>query len=167
MKMYSNSLTAQDVRDAFTDAREIDHQDIYLDGLSEFRPRCSYHSGVQFYAYSLHGSRTPHDGMDRAAGWDAYGYVIARLFLKDRAAKIGCYDGAADFVWQVNRQVGRREPKDFLKLMPGLAVAVVDEEQHPPKVVAWVPAVADAEEFIDGIWDRDKVARGGYGIDAS
>lgn len=51
-------------------------------------------------------------------------------------------------------------------------VTVVDEESNPPRVVARYPKVELAEWHIanlaehGGAEERDKVERGGYGIDA-
>jgi hypothetical protein len=51
-------------------------------------------------------------------------------------------------------------------------VAVVDEESNPPVVVIRYPTVSDAEWYLGYLHDhggtylREKIARGGYGIDA-
>lgn len=125
MKLYSNILTEHDVYRAFTEARQLDGADIYPDDISTFQPRTPYRHGVKFYATSLHGRQItghrpigsyPLDGEARAASWDAYGYVIARLYRIDPDARIGHYKGIADFI-STCEAASRREPKDFLNLV--------------------------------------------------
>ena len=143
MKLYSNTLRAVKVEQAFAAARSQDGQDIHLDGgARNFRARQvttydwtaqsgprrrtqRFTNGVQFYALSYHGNRATGHRMigsyetsyeERAASWDAYGYVIARLFLMDHDAVIGNYAGVADFVRQCENS-HRREPTDFLDLV--------------------------------------------------
>lgn len=139
--MYSDTLTREDVHRAFLDALLIDGQDIHIDSMREFRAQGvttrNYGTGrmisvkhyrkhgVEFFAKSTDGKRAsghheiasgPADHYPRAASWDAYGYVIARLFAKDPDAIIGNYAGVVDFIEQVEA-ANRKEPKDFLKLV--------------------------------------------------
>jgi hypothetical protein len=126
VKLYSNKITESDLRVAFLMARRADGADIWLAGVRTFRPRTAdFRSGIQFYACSHNGRRPvnpgqPHwttEDLPRAASWDAYGYVIARLFMIDRHAVIGPYHGVADFKRLVRQATYRREPKDFLSLL--------------------------------------------------
>jgi hypothetical protein len=119
MKLYSNLLTTEDVFWAFADARRMDGQDIRHQDVRAFVPR-GYRNGVEFYAYSVTGKRAsahrPQGGQfygpdaARAATWDAWGYVIARLFDRDPEARIGYYDGRNDFIVKVNQELDRWHP---------------------------------------------------------
>lgn len=125
MKLYSDKIGCTEVYGAFSAARLKDDQDISVVDMRSFRPRGPEHNGVEFYAESCNGARaTGHHpigsfrGCDlpRAASWTAYGYVIARLFALDPAARIGQYDGRADFIRQVTARVPRGESSAFLAL---------------------------------------------------
>lgn len=141
MRLYSDKITGSDMREAFAQAR-LAGADIHLDLARAFRARQvttrswdaerglqsrtqQFSRGIEFYASSLNGSRPtahraigsyPLDEVPRAASWDDYGQVIARLFLIDHDAVIGNYAGVEDFVRQVE-QARRREPKGFLDLV--------------------------------------------------
>jgi hypothetical protein len=126
MKIYSNRLTEHDVYSAFHQARTTNGADIWPEDVRAFRPRSEFRNGIQFYAYSHGGNRaTGHRSIGsysleyeaRAASWDAYGWVIARLYLIDPNARIGQYRDVADFVRLVSEATYRREPKDFLGLV--------------------------------------------------
>jgi hypothetical protein len=126
VRLYSDKITEADLCRAFRLARLENGADIWPEDVRTFRPRrAGFRNGLHFYAYSHCGNRPtghrmigsyPLDDVARAASWDAYGYVIARLFMIDRQAHIGQYCGVADFRRQV-RQSRRREPKDFLCLL--------------------------------------------------
>jgi hypothetical protein len=128
MRIYSDRLTAADVRSAFSSARLVNEADIYAQDLREFHPRDGHRNGVEVYAYSYSGNRASAHGpihrgfgsdedAPRAASWDAYGWVIARLYLIDPDARIGQYRDVADFIRQVSEATYRREPKHFLRLV--------------------------------------------------
>jgi hypothetical protein len=122
VKVYSNKITEHDVSMAFIDAKYTDGADIYPVDISSFKPR-GHEYGVTFYAGSDHGVRlAAHRGdtyeFPRAASWDAWGWVIARLYLLDPDARIGNYRDVSDFIDKVttsNRM--DKEPKDFLSLV--------------------------------------------------
>lgn len=117
MKIYSNTLTMTEVREAFKAARDIDGADIYMEDAREFTPRDGHAHGTEVFAESLKGTRAtghvparatgPRDGYPRAASWDDWGFVIARLFNADPEARVGFYGSKADFITQVhNRRNG-------------------------------------------------------------
>jgi len=125
MKLYSDKLGPADVYTAFSDARRIDQQDIYVVDVRLFRPRGPELNGVEFYAESNCGTRAtghraigsyPLSDVPRAASWTAYGYVIARLFALDPSARVGFYKSRADFIATVTRRVPRGESNAFLSL---------------------------------------------------
>jgi hypothetical protein len=107
LKLHSNTLTAAAVRTAAQTARCAYGQDIYVDEVKDVGSR-SRKQGVSFYASSLHGRyASAHDQSQRAANWDAYGYLIAELFKVDPDAKIGIYDGATDFMVRTSDEANR------------------------------------------------------------
>jgi len=130
MKLYSNKITEGGLDSAFHQARSVNGADIYPVDVRTFRPRRDgFTSGIQFYAESYSGNRAtghreigsyPLDDVPRAASWDAYGYVIARLFLVDPDAVIGQYSGVEDFKRQVRQYAPYRRPRSdapFLSLL--------------------------------------------------
>jgi hypothetical protein len=113
LKLHSNTITAFDVIAAAESARDHD-QDIFVTDVKDVGSR-SRKQGVSFYAASLNGRyASAHDQSERAASWDAYGYLIAELFVLDPIAKIGIYDGINDFFTRTadeaarNAQYGKR-----------------------------------------------------------
>lgn len=132
MKVYSDKINGGQVQEAFLCARQLDGQDIWLDGMRSFNPRKTvFRSGTEFWARSLNGkvasghrpvgsyplSLENGSGVARAASWSAYGYVIARLYLVDPDAKIGKYGNAQDFMDQVRAHVPRGQHTRFLELL--------------------------------------------------
>jgi hypothetical protein len=120
MKIYSDKLTEADVRTAVHDARQLDGADIMIEDLRTWTPR-SHRNGIEMWLYADHGKFStgrnqgpgPRGEAARAASWDAWGHVIARLFAQDPDARVGWYDGVDDFITKV-RQANRPEPKGFL-----------------------------------------------------
>jgi hypothetical protein len=107
MKIYSNKITSEDVRSAFSRARNVNGADIWIDDLRTFRPRRRHGNGIEVFATSDGGSRaTGHapigsydrSDLPRAASWTDYGYVMSYLFNEDPGAIIAQYNGKADFV---------------------------------------------------------------------
>lgn len=129
MKLYSDKLTARDVRIAFSEARTVYGADIWTDDVQAFQPRSKYAHGVKFYAQSMHGTRPtahraigsyPLDRENRAASWSDYGYVIAILFARDPGAVIGPYKCAGDFhaqVTQAHEHYRKNESVAFLDVL--------------------------------------------------
>ena len=123
MKIYSDKLTESDVRAAFTRARQDHNADIYIEDIREFRPRTHAH-GIEVFAESMHGKHVtghiparasgPRDGYPRAASWDDWGFVIAQLFRIDPLARVGFYDGKADFLTKVSGCPRKGSPLAFL-----------------------------------------------------
>ena len=113
MRIYSNKLTVAKVLHAFAAAREITSADIRAVDARSFTPRGTnnlWANGIEVYAESRHGNAAtghapigpgPRDHLPRAASWTGYGWVIAYLFAEDPDARIGFYDGVADFIAQV------------------------------------------------------------------
>lgn len=128
MKLYSNVLNEQDVRNAFAEARKHNNADIWIDDVETFKPRKSsgFTNGVTFYAYSMNGNNpTAHrpigsyslSNVDRAASWSDYGYVIAYLFTADPDAKIGHYVNVEDFMEKVVRYPRKGQSTAFLDIL--------------------------------------------------
>jgi hypothetical protein len=127
MKVYSDIITEPDVQAAFADARRLDGADIHITDLRTFRPRAGWRTGWEFFAGSVSGTRAsghraigsyPLDEVPRAASWDAYGYVIARLYQVDPAARIGPYGSRGDFIGRVlDLAASRRSEAPFLALV--------------------------------------------------
>jgi len=127
MRIYSSTLTVSDVEAAFATARREHGADIWAEDPRSFEPRkrSGYRHGTGVFAYSLHGWRVsghrPIGSYDtssenRAAAWDAWGWVIAILYAQDPDARIGWYRSRADFIARVH-SAHRQEPKDFLDLL--------------------------------------------------
>lgn len=131
MRIYSNKLTVAKVLHAFAAAREITSADIRAVDTRSFTPRGTnnlWANGIEVYAESRHGNAAtghapigpgPRDHLPRAASWTDYGWVIAYLFAEDPDARIGFYDGVADFISQVraSHRGERGESTDFLTLI--------------------------------------------------
>ena len=131
MRIYSNKLTVAKVLHAFAAAREIADADIRAVDARSFTPRGTnnlWANGIEVYAESRHGNAAtghapigpgPRDHLPRAASWTGYGWVIAYLFAEDPDARIGFYDGVADFIAQVraSHRGERGESTDFLTLV--------------------------------------------------
>lgn len=117
MKIYSDHLTEGDVRQAFAMARAADRQDIHIEDLRTWKPR--HHArGIEVHGGSLHGRRAANRGSDlRAASWDAWGYVIARLYAIDPAARIGFYDSRQHFRHTVCTYPGKGSDLAFLDVL--------------------------------------------------
>lgn len=132
MKIYSNTLTMTEVREAFKTARDSDGADIYVEDGREFRPRSHAH-GTEVWAESMHGKRAtghvparasgPRDGHPRAASWDDWGFVIARLFRADPQARVGFYASKADFIARVRKHPRPGSPLAFLSVLDGEATS--------------------------------------------
>ena len=125
MKLYSNKINGGAVEAAFFEARTLDGQDIYAQDLRAFVPR-NFQGGVEFYAFSYSGKRAsahrPIGSYDvvRAASWEAYGFVIARLYQRDPDAVISYYGNQRDFVRQIQDELDRPRPRGdgkFLELL--------------------------------------------------
>lgn len=126
MKIRSNIITFLDMHAAFQAARDINGADIHIESWREFKPRGFAH-GVEMWAESLHGTRAtghvparasgPRDGYPRAASWDDWGFVIARLYLIDPDARIGFYDNAADFEAKVRKHPRKGSALPFLTIL--------------------------------------------------
>jgi hypothetical protein len=126
MRLSSNVITVQTLAKAFETARYIDKQDIWLSDIAQFNPRRA-RFGINFHAHSLTGKRKKNSGQygsnsdsgyDRAASWEAYGYVIAHLFKIDPQADIAQYHGEQEFIDQCERlaslsqETGSRTKRD-------------------------------------------------------
>jgi hypothetical protein len=120
MKIYSNAIVPSSVYDAFRTARSVHQADIYAEDVRWFTPRrAGFARGVELFAHSHNGTRASahasieeqrgsRDHLNRAASWDAYGYVIAYLYRLDAGAVIGPYRNREDFVRQVRAEAPRR-----------------------------------------------------------
>ena len=88
-----NTLTRLDVYQAAKAAR--DHgQDIYVyDVVQGTRGAITFHG----YAYAGRYAANRSNGQ-RAATWDAWGYLIAELYNRDTSAVIGPYKDASHFI---------------------------------------------------------------------
>ncbi len=119
MKIYSAKITTADVGRAFGRARMLNGADIWIDDIRSFRPRRGG-NGTEFWAYSDNGTQaSAHDRLRSAASWTDYGHVIAHLFNVDSHARIGQYNGEADFVAQV-RQYPRTDRGNSLAFLDTL-----------------------------------------------
>jgi hypothetical protein len=109
MVIRSDIITESDIRRALTETRSEDHEDIYLDdeGIQSFKPRRKA-CGFKFYCESVSGRRARNGRPGKAASWDAYGLVFARLFKIDPSAYIAWYDGIEQFIDNTNRY----QPRD-------------------------------------------------------
>lgn len=179
MKIYSNILTQRAVEDAFALARQADHADIWIDEMRTWQPRAWTH-GIEVWAYSLHGTRAsahgpiapgPRDHLPRAAAWEDWGNVIARLYATDPRARIGHYKNAGDFAdkvradWRVQRGTVRA---DFLRLVRGpgpcrchdqLAPACEVNDRSCSLAVRWaIPRGPDSEQPASDIASRAREA---------
>lgn len=71
---------------------------------------------ITFYAYSLNGRyATGRNDGERAATWDAWGYLIAELYNLDPRATIGPYKNATDFIQKCASErdrIARYRPQD-------------------------------------------------------
>lgn len=116
MYIRSDLLVADDIRAAFADARQFDGQDIYITDMREFRPR-GYARGFQLYAGALAGRNASAHAPDvKAATWDAYGYVMARLYKTDPGAKIASYANLAEFCRSTGQYIPRLMTAGFRAL---------------------------------------------------
>jgi hypothetical protein len=125
MKIYSDTLTDQDVRQAFQTARQANNADIWIGAMREFRPR-HHVRGIEIFAYSQNGKRASghapigsysRDNVLRAASWTDYGYVIAYLYNSDPSARIGSYDSKTDFVQKVHSWLPKGQSLAFLTVL--------------------------------------------------
>lgn len=114
MRIYSDHITEADVLRAFADARDIYGCDIYVEESWTWKPR-HHKYGVMAYGASVNGRRATNNGHGlRAASWEDWGYVIARLYSMDEHARIGHYSHEADFVRQVRVYQPRGSSLAFL-----------------------------------------------------
>jgi hypothetical protein len=146
MRIYSNTLTASDAEQAIYRARYTHGQDIWNDGpVRQFASRTAgYRTGIEMFAQSVSGrwatghapiASGPRDHLARAASWDAYGYVIALLFAKDPAARIGPYRGRDDFIEQVKAEAPRRRSEAaFLSVLDTAGSASRDNDLRIPPI---------------------------------
>lgn len=119
MRLYSKNLTGRDVRAAVAKARNTHGADIYIDSVRDFKPRRDPH-GVEFFCYSMNGRQAtghrpvgsyPLDGENRAASWDAYGWVISELYALDPDARIGFYKNVDHYRETVLKMAPNRRPR--------------------------------------------------------
>ena len=59
----------------------------------------------------------PRDGSPRAASWDDWGFVIARLFNADPDARVGFYASKAEFITKVRQYPRKGSPLAFLNVL--------------------------------------------------
>lgn len=92
MRIYSQVITERNVRETVAKTR-----DIYIISIRSFRPRGGG-NGIEIYCGGNGFSRSAHDGEHFAATWDAYGNLMAELYMLDPSAKIAWYKTFVDFV---------------------------------------------------------------------
>lgn len=101
MIVRSNIITREDIANAVRLVPAVSFQDTFSrEGwfvpIREFRPR-RYARGFEFFLSGSSSHRAQHDPNEFAATWIEWGVVIDALYRLDSAAKIGWYDGYADF----------------------------------------------------------------------
>lgn len=101
MKIYSDTLTTEDLRDA---AREAGVWMAICDPITvRLRKRgwIVSLSGASPYRSQMSG--------ERAATWDQHGVWMDRLFAKDPDARIATYKGRDDFIAQTQERIDWQE----------------------------------------------------------
>jgi hypothetical protein len=111
MKVYSNTLTINDLNVAAHEVRDATGDALYVgDAITIPRARVRRNGfNVRLTNFDSRRARNTgtHGGArgdDPAASWDDYGRWIARLFVRDPSARIAHYDGAADFHAKTNNK---------------------------------------------------------------
>jgi hypothetical protein len=117
MIIRSNLICAHHIHEAFYFARVNDGMDIYYDDFSQFTPR-KFTMGYKLYGYAHEGKyASAHDSLYKAATWEAWGYVIARLYAIDPNAQISFYNSAAHFYDWCKTSRNYETSGHFLNLM--------------------------------------------------
>lgn len=142
MKLYSDKITENALYNAARDARQLDSQDIHIEDARQFKARKSINRyGLEFYGYSYTGKQAsghrpvgsyPLDGTPRAASWDAWGWLITRLFKIDPEAWVGQYKGIHDFIRQCEQTLSYRRDAtgSFLQLARNVACGIDGRREH-------------------------------------
>jgi len=131
VKVRSNIITRATVGRAVIDTPGVDFIDTesregWYEPIREFKPR-QYANGFEFFLSGSSPYAAQHGYGEKAATWDEWGEVIAKLYAVDPGARIGHYSDRADFIRQtrsfVESDYNRSQRGRKRRLGPWLAAA--------------------------------------------
>lgn len=104
LKIYSDVLDRQDIIDSVSEARDTIPITATLEDIEEMPNTRVRSRGWKIRLSNWQSNRHRNSGKYGAntwdsppATWDDHGHVFAQIFRRDPNAKIGFYDGEADF----------------------------------------------------------------------